>query len=135
MTNLQYGVENKEKYNLFEDDTLCDIAFKFKYNRKDCEGIECAKCEFNSMIKAVYYLLQEHEDPIKLKQWEYDLIKMFSENLGQNSSKFFSIFEVITMKQKGYFKGITNTSITIKEILDNCEIVSDNYEDFDENCK
>lgn len=71
--------------------------------------------------KGFYWLLEEHKEPIKLKQWEYDTIKYHGK-----LSKFNDIHFLMAMKNKGYFKDMNSVekcSMTIKEILDNCEVV------------
>lgn len=102
-------------------------------NGCDCINVLCKNCEYNSFYKILDYLSQEHKEPIKLKQWEYDLIDIYCNchnwcNMKLKDTTF------IIMKDKGYFKGVTDTSMTIREILNNCEIVSDDYEGF-EDCK
>lgn len=71
--------------------------------------------------KGFDWLLAEHKEPIKLKQWEYDTIKYHGK-----LSKFNDIHFLMAMKNKGYFKDMNSVekcSMTIKEILDNCEVV------------
>lgn len=71
--------------------------------------------------KGFGWLLQEHKEPIKLKQWEYDTIKYHGK-----LSKFNDIHFLMAMKNKGYFKDMNSVekcSMTIKEILENCEVV------------
>ena len=70
--------------------------------------------------KGFDWLLSEHKKPIKLKQWERDLLDCYHSNF-----LFGSYDALVRMKQKGCFKGITNTSMALKEILDNCEVVED----------
>lgn len=83
--------------------------------------------------KGFGWLLEEYKEPIKLKQWEYDLIDIYCNchNWGNEKLKDTTF---IIMKDKGYFKGISNTGMKLNEILENCEIVSDDYEGF-EDCK
>lgn len=68
------------------------------------------------------WLFQEHKEPIKLKQLEYDLLERYKYNGKFDDWKLFTDF-----KEKGHFKGVANTSMKIKDILDNCIIVSDDY--------
>lgn len=76
--------------------------------------------------KGFDWLLEEHKEPIKLKQWEYDLM------YGLEDSKFLNWDYLCHMKEKGYFKGVTDTSMIIEDIFKNCEIVSDDYEGFED---
>lgn len=66
--------------------------------------------------------LEERDKKIKLKQWEYDTIKYHGK-----LSKFNDIHFLMAMKNKGYFKDMNSVekcSMTIKEILDNCEVIA-----------
>ena len=68
-------------------------------------------------------LEEERDKKIKLKQWEYDTIKYHGK-----LSKFNDIHFLMVMKNKGYFKDMNSVekcSMTIKEILDNCEVEDD----------
>lgn len=68
-------------------------------------------------------LEEERDKKIKLKQWEYDTIKYHGK-----LSKFNDIHFLMAMKNKGYFKDMNSVekcSMTIKEILDNCEVIGD----------
>lgn len=83
--------------------------------------------------KGFDWLLQEHKEPIKLKQWEYDLIDIYCNCYNWCNMKLKDTTFII-MKDKGYFKGISNTGMKLNEILENCEIVSDDFEAL-EDCK
>ena len=71
--------------------------------------------------KGFDWLLSEHKEPIKLKKWEYDLIR--SNDRPHECNVFESFNTYRNMKAIGYFEGITDTSMTLKEILDNCEVI------------
>ena len=75
-------------------------------------------CQFRNIRNAIDYLLQEHKEPIKLKQWEYDLMWGLEEG-----SKFHDWGSLCYMKRKGYFKGVKDTSMSIQYILKNCEVI------------
>lgn len=65
------------------------------------------------------WLLEEHKEPIKLKRWEYDLLKV-----GYDDEFIFgNCGELLAMRDIGYFKSITDITMTVREILDNCEVV------------
>ena len=67
------------------------------------------------------FLLSEYKEPIKLTQFEYDII-----NYHGKLSKFNDICILMAMKNKGHFKhmnSVEKCSMTIKEILENCEVV------------
>ena len=71
--------------------------------------------------KGFGWLLEEHEEPIKLTKFEYDLLRTNDRSHECNSFQWFNTYR--NMKAIGYFKGITNTSMTLKEILENCEVI------------
>lgn len=69
--------------------------------------------------KGFGWLLEEHKEPIKLTKFEYDLLMSYI-----NKGYFFKNYsELKEMRYKGYFKGITDTSMKIQYILNNCEVV------------
>lgn len=69
--------------------------------------------------KGFDWLLEEHKEPIKLTKFEYDLLMSYI-----NKGYFFKNFsELKEMRNKGYFKGITDTSMKIQYILNNCEVI------------
>lgn len=127
MTNLEYLKKNFNKFKLYDEDLFCELAFICKTGER-CEGFKyercsegCGGCQFRNIRNAIDYLLQEHKEPIKLKQWEYDTIKYHGK-----LSKFNDIYFLMAMKNKGYFKDMNSVekcSMTIKEILDNCEVI------------
>lgn len=67
-------------------------------------------------------LEEERDKKIKLKQWEKDLISLFDSVHSKNYS-FNSFLSLNGLKRKGYFKGITDTSMKIEDILKNCEVI------------
>lgn len=66
----------------------------------------------------VDWLSEEHKEPIQLKQWEFDLLSFYS-----TYEPFERCALAEVMKDKGYYKSIKDTSMTIQQILDNCEVV------------
>lgn len=64
--------------------------------------------------------MDEYNEPIVLSEVEYDILKSY---IGENSMALrytigsFALLD--DMKQKGYFKGIDDTAMSIKEILEN----------------
>ena len=125
MTNLE-RYKDEFVYMLNEDNyqpPLCNYFEKI-WTYPDCSC--CPFCTKDETIcdyqKFVDWLLAEHKEPIKLKRWEYDLIRT---NDMSHSRKFNSFNTYKSMKRCGYFNGITNTSMTLKEILENCEVVDD----------
>ena len=124
MTNLEYLKKNFNKFNLYDEDLFCELAFTCKTGKR-CDGFKyercsegCGGCQFRNIRNAIDYLLQEHKEPIKLKQWEYDLLTLLNKE-----SIFHTVYNLCKLREKGHYKGVTDTSMTIKEILENCEVI------------
>lgn len=69
--------------------------------------------------KGFDWLLEEHKEPIKLKQWEKDLL----ETLQCEEVKFCCHELLLEMRYKGHFKGISDIGMNLREILGNCKVV------------
>lgn len=111
MTNLEYYKDEiKDVYarDRYLGDSISKVAKRHGY---DIEG-------FVKEGKIIDWLLEEHKEKIKLKKWEKDLLKMCSP-----TGQFGEVYVANVMKTKGHFQGITDTSMTLGEILDNCEVV------------
>lgn len=83
----------------------------------NCHEMSCKECGMDF----VHWLNEEYKEPIKLTQFEYDII-----NYHGRLSKFNDICFLMAMKNKGHFKhmnSVEKCSMTIKEILENCEVV------------
>lgn len=67
------------------------------------------------------FLLSDYKEPIKLTQFEYDLLTIRNSSVCYNSplkgSRYFE-----ELKEKGYFKNV-DLIMNSKEILENCEVV------------
>ena len=70
--------------------------------------------------KGFDWLLEEHKEPIKLKRWEYDLLKCYQET--KDNEKFVDHYTLKEMQYKGHFQDV-DYNLTIEEILDNCEVI------------
>ena len=120
MINLDYIIETFDDYKNNGITTLsCYICGKRlgltgmpSYDH--CAKHKCADCVKDSFI----WLKKPYKPKIKLKQFEYDLLKAFNE-----TSQFRSIPALKLMHNKGYYGGIKNLDDTIKHILDTAEIV------------
>lgn len=116
MTNLE---ANKE--SIKTETYLCIIAHLSRYG-KGCSNKACAKCEFKENVdECIKEVLAEYKEPIKLKRWEYDLIRTNDRPHECNVFESFNTYR--NMKAIGYFDGIKDTFMTLKEILENCEVV------------
>ena len=103
--------------------TLCS-CFEVLNNHDDCDTcpydvencVEEGCCNYRKFID---WLLEEHKEPIKLTKFEYDLLMSYI-----NKGYYFKNYsELKEMRYKGYFKGITDTSMKIQYILNNCEVI------------
>lgn len=116
MTNLEY-YKDEIKAKIKERNNI-GCAFCLIKN-KHCVCCSASDRE-DILCNVVDWLLEEHKEHIKLKKSEYGLIKFYDENW-----RFYNIDVLKFLQKQGHFKGITDTSITLKEILDNCEVVED----------
>lgn len=71
-----------------------------------------------AVASVMHWLTREYQEPIKLKQWEKDVLSFYSGEQGFNETVFAK-----KLKGRGYFNGVTDTSMTVREILENCEVV------------
>lgn len=124
MTNLEFY-----KDEILEDvkngrRLECAICLK-KREKLDCNDPYC-RYDTQCFETSFEWMFNEHKEkePIKLKKWEYDLIDIYCNvRIWKNAKlKNTMLFE---MKDKGYFKGVIDTSMTLEEILNNCEVVDD----------
>ena len=116
MTNLEY-YKDEIKEEFLKHHYLGDVVYRVASNN----GYKVYRNSEDD-INLIDWLLEEHKEPIKLKQWEYDLIRT---NDSSHNTSFRTFNTYINMKSIGYFDGITNTSMTLKEILENCEVIKD----------
>lgn len=116
-----------KNYEFYKDklstvEMICVSAFICRHG-KNCKDIECSNCAFNENLDlSLRVLFDEHKEQVKLKRWEYDLI---STNDMSRSRTFGSFNTYMNMKRIGYFAGITDTSMTLEDILNNCEVIDD----------
>lgn len=60
---------------------------------------------------------------IKLSQFEYDSLSCCNEVKRKKKFSYFTMLK--QMKYKGYYKGVYDVSMTVQEILDNCEVINE----------
>lgn len=124
MTNLEWFI-NKE--NVTAEGRLCAITYLID---KKCQcNQRCDDCAYKTnKNKIVKILLAEHKESIKLKEWERELLSSLY-NTAEDRFVYMGAFKyhaiLRNMKTLGYFKGVTDTSMTLEEILNNCEVVDD----------
>lgn len=118
MTNLEF-YKDKILENI---NNHCSIgcAICLTLNGFDIEdGCSDIICDSKKMID---WMSEEYKGPVKLKRWEYDLIR--TNDMSHNRA-FESFNTYMNMKRIGHFAGIKNTSITLEDILNNCEVIDD----------
>lgn len=117
MTNLEWLNENltkEEKSNV----QMCVVVNK-KFYKDTCNGKDCYDYPLNKVGDLIDFLLAEHKEPIKLTKFEYDLLMSYI-----NKGYFFRNYsELKEMRNKGHFKGVKDTSMSIQYILKNCEVI------------
>lgn len=115
MTNLEfYKDEIKNVYALdrYLGDSISKVASRHGY---DTEG-------FVKEGKIIDWLLEEHKEPIKLKQFEYDLLEYYTYvDNSWNGRILHENYAIRYMCDKGYLKNV-DLNMTFREVLDNCEV-------------
>lgn len=121
MTNLEFYKDEiyEMQRDLFENKDICVSR-----------GVGIAICDVYEKYKGVHafmpmvldWLLEEHKEPIELTEFEHDVLKAFTRLHtyveGDRIEDFRTLQE---LTRDGWFRGVENLSI--KEILDNCEVV------------
>ena len=115
MTNLEANKDEIKKLIKKGERFGCAIC---KAKNKYCKQC-CGDDGDDILCNVVDWLLEEHKEPIKLTKFEYDLLMSYI-----NKGYYFKNYsELKEMRNKGYFKGITDTSMKIQYILKNCEVI------------
>lgn len=123
MTNLEYYADELKKYihdysegggGYYKfDDVSGGVRTFIQRHPEIWEG------DINAE-EAIDWFLAEHKELIKLKQWERDLMRLYP-----YSQTFNDCSALRGMKNRGYFKGVEDESMTVIEILESCEVVDD----------
>lgn len=114
MTNLEANKDEIKKLIKKGERFGCAIC---KAKNKYCTQC-CGDDGDDILCNVVDWLLEEYKEPIKLKQWEYDLIEHYAV-----IKRFDGVDMLIVMRSKGHFKGVKDTSMSIQYILNNCEVI------------
>ena len=115
MTNLEYYKDEieerfKQLFKSFTDTSSLACALDETY-------LKHRKQKYESMFT---WYFEEHKEPIKLKRWEYDLLKCYQET--KDNEEFGDHYTLKEMQYKGHFQDV-DYNLTIEEILDNCEVI------------
>lgn len=117
MRNIDVIVNDKK----LKDISVCRACYKLKNNMNCDSDVSCLECEFNNNKNCYEFLNAEYKEPkIKLSKFEYDLLVTF--NFREDYCTFNYFDQLRALKEKGYFKNVTDVSMTIKGILENCEV-------------
>lgn len=113
MTNLEAA-----RGRIKDETWFCRAAHICRYGY-DCVGKSCRDCEFfKNTGECIKAMLAERKEPIKLTQWEKAVLERH---------KGYAVFNQCTflnrMKGKGCFEGVADPSMSINDILNNCEVV------------
>ena len=116
MTNLEFYKD--EIRDRLDDHNLDCATCKIRRKSTNCSYDSCC----DERLRSLDWLLAEHKEPIKLTQWEKDMLEI-RKNLDvlyhctlENNLYF------CELKNKGYFKNV-DLSKTAEDILNNCEVV------------
>ena len=109
MTNLEYYKDELKRY------------------LKDESGLRHFRYwETRGHDNFIDWLLAEHKEPIRLKQWEKDLLESLYRS-AEDRFVYMGVFKyhaiLRNMKVLGHFKGVKDDDMTLARILDNCEVI------------
>ena len=124
MTNLEYYADELKKYiydyserrgGYYKND---DVAGGIREFIKDHP--EIWEDDINAE-EVIDWFLEEHIKAIKLTKLEKDIL----ENLFYSCLEFCDYPHLLNLRKIGHFKGVENTELKIKDILENCEVIGD----------
>lgn len=119
ITNLEWILENVDK-KIIHDVRICSVIYEH-VQKNSCDNTKCYECKFRDNNDVLKFLNEKHGNKIKLTKFEYDLLEMVKNSFGNNISFSTTICYDMQYK-KGYFKNV-DSDMTLKEILENCEVV------------
>lgn len=126
MTNLEKYLDKIVKCMNTGDDFYCTAA---SYMKEDF----CFErfCSTNCKDLVIKWLLENVE--YVLKPSELEVLEAINKLRNSPDLLLEEISLVMELKRKGWFKGIPAFfDIKLTEVLDNCQIVSEDYNDFEE---
>lgn len=102
----------------------CWWRYKYLGERTDieCGCDDCTECQ----KQFFEWLNEEYKEPIKLTQFEYDLLIAYAscpydDEDEMKDMKLSSSYIIEEMKKEGYFKNV-DLEMTLIEVLENCEV-------------
>ena len=117
-TNFEHLIEYIQDVQMDYNgiDTMQELTIKFYVPLE--EPICLSSLSINSFKE---WLKQPYQKPkIKLTQFEYDILSCCNEAKRKKKFNYFTMLK--QMKYKGYYKGVHDVTMTVEEILNNCEI-------------
>lgn len=115
---LNYYMEQIDKHDIYIPSIVNDL----NRSRQEIEALELATKKLKFFMLPIC-----KKEPIKLKQWEYD---MLDTNDMPHSRRFNDFKTYKHMLAKGHFKGIKDTNMSLDDILSNCIVIPDNNYSF-----
>lgn len=118
MTNLEYYKDEieerfKQLFKSFTDTSSLACALDETYQKH-------RKQKYESMFT---WYFEEHKEPIKLTQFEYDLLEYYTNvDNSWNGRILHENYAIRYMCDKGYLKNV-DLNMTFREVLDNCEVI------------
>lgn len=114
-------MKNVEKYS-HKIAELLSIKCTGESNCDECPYDEFCSQIGGSSSQIEDWLFEEYQESIELTQFEYDLIHALANNGGKNYEFKYTVCDNLK-KEKGYFKGIQDTNMTLADILGNCWVI------------
>lgn len=119
-----------KNYEFYKDklstgEMICVSAFICRHG-ENCKDIECSNCAFyENLDLSLHVLFDEHKEQVKLKRWEYNLMKSYTDmDEAWNGRILHECYVIRKMCNEGYFKNV-DLNMTFREVLDNCEVIDD----------
>lgn len=124
MTNLEYYADELKKY-IYDYSERCGGHLK---SDEVANGVrifinmhpEIWEDDINAE-EAIDWFLSERIDRIRLTKLEKDIL----EEIFYSNNEFCYYSYLVNLRKRGHFKGIENTKLKIKYILENCEVIDD----------
>lgn len=121
MLNIEKCKDEIKKIMINEEFGLnCASAIVRDHDTNNCHSTSCYECS----IKTLDWLTKEYVEPIKLTQFEYDLLVGYTQNDTYHESDRLREYKVLKhLKKQGHFDSVDDLDKTIKEVLENCKVV------------
>ena len=123
MIVLEHLIGEMKMRSGYKDRRLCNLV-NFHQTRTWCDG-NCSACKLSNPITVLEYLNKEYQEPIKMSQFEYDLLINCTQiNSYNQRDKLYDYWIIEGMKDKGYFQNV-DLDMTLKKVIERAVIVND----------